>query len=78
MHIDNIHTNIIFYILKYTKRAKWQTMRHHREFLFVNSEDMSYPNMGVDTSSGTTSVDHIYKLQWRIPMYLGFCDFLFR
>eukprot|EP00434_Breviolum_minutum_P002572 symbB.v1.2.002273.t1/scaffold122.1/size316190/6 len=31
--------------------------------------DMSYPNMGVDTSSGTTSVDHIYKLQWRIPMY---------
>lgn len=45
-----------------------------RQHYLVDSEDMSYPNMGVDTSSGTTSVDHIYKLQWRIPMYLGFCE----
>ncbi|CAK9051512.1 Hypothetical protein (Fragment) [Durusdinium trenchii] len=31
--------------------------------------DMSYPNMGVDNSSGSTSVEHIYKLPWPIPMY---------
>jgi hypothetical protein len=30
---------------------------------------MSYANRGVDNSSGTTSTEHIYKVQWRIPMY---------
>ncbi|CAL1168697.1 unnamed protein product [Cladocopium goreaui] len=31
--------------------------------------DMSYANRGVDNSSGTTSTEHIYKVQWQIPMY---------
>ena len=30
---------------------------------------MSYANMGVDNSSGSTSTAHIYNLPWRIPMY---------